>query len=454
MSNTNPIPRKPVKIHLSKGHLAELTGAGLSQQLANVGLSCPLASPEKCEKYIKEVERTLSRSKNQSFGIYLAHPDEINYHSCLMKTFKATTNRPFLGARESISSAWDPSEEALGYSSELMLTLAEANFKKLKEHFDDFNGHEKPSSESSEEGSTVDDIKSFFAKTLSAASDAMISGVDSPDLKAVCTKLLPPQIEVQKDYNVTDSAIIFLVKDYNETTQEASSIGAVYLSWHLVVKDMSDKKKIKHKSTLTLSGRSVVYDNLDVLKKHVQFLGNLIMVSENLLCCIPPATKKVKIYDSRPAPTNESFLHGLPMLADKGCARVLILHSPNLNEVGMIDNTGSDATCSYSIGVSSGFTQGSSLSIGEEIYMEGGCEFVKVGVKISMNMTFTTESTITKSETTTYEVPGKSMAFLYQGYLQYSILSMDITSGELKYLENGKYLSNLIKTSTTPLTTA
>ncbi len=453
MNISDSIPRRAISIDLARSQAAQLTGEVLSKELKNVGLTCALASPKNCERYIRNVTNRLPLGKNQAFGIYMGDPSQIDHLARLNPDFEPTEAVPFPGAGIRIDSSWKPSQGALGYASDLMLVLAEANFNALRNHFEDFYCNDQGESESVKNDTTVEAIQSFFAETLTTAANTMIDGIDIADMKAVCTRLLQPKMKSDQNYDVSSFFIIFLVQDYNEQMHEASSIGAVILNWTLFVKNVSNKKEQTHETKIKLSGRSVIYDNVSVLDKHVDFLKTLITANQGDLAGIPNVDKLI-IFPERPAACIETFRHGLPLLSKGQEARVLVLYSPNLNQVGMIDNTGTQATCSYSIALTTGFTQGESKSISSELSLEAGCEFMKAGFKISMNMTFYSESTQTREETVCYQVPADAKAYLYQGYVRYSTLCLNITTRALTYREDGLYLNNFVKTSTKPLTGA
>lgn len=444
------IPRKGVVINCKKGEPAPLTPELMSKQLNDIGLYCKFTTPEILKGLIKEVEDRLPKGKNEAFGIYICDPEKVNLDSYSLANFNPTLECPFIGTSDSINASWIPSEDAIGYMTQLNAIVSKANFDELKKHFADFIHYEKAEETTTKKDTTEGAIKDFFAETLTTASNCMISGIDVADMKATCTRLITPQLKQDDNYSIKKTFVIFLLKNYNG--KSADSIGAVALDWKLIITNYKSKKSSKHETSLTLSARAVTYDNISILEKHAAYVSKLSSFLMGGLNSIPPKTNKVKIYDNLPPAGYDAFFTGIPQI-DSGSGQVetIVLYAANLDEVGIVDNSVSKAECSYSISLTTGFTNSESLSLGEELYMEAGCDILKVGIKISMNATFTKETSKSHTETITYTVPAETIAYLYQGFIQCAVLSMDINTGEFKYVSKGKYLTNFFKTSLTPL---
>lgn len=444
------IPRKKIKISCTASTPAQLTPELLSEELHNIGLTCEYTDPKVVAKLINQVEKRLPNGENEAFGIYVASGNDVNLSSHFMSEFQPTLERPFLGADKSVDATWKPSQDALGYMGQLSSVLAQANFTKLKEHFTDFVYYEKPKESTTKNETTVAAITDFFADTLATASNSMIDGIDVEDMKAVCTQLLQPMLKEDDTYTISSTFVIFLLKNYHD--DNADSIGGVALDWSLEITNYKNKKESKHETKLTLAARSTTYDDVAILDKHTKFLSNSICSLVSEMYEIPPKTHTVEIFKDLPTPSYDTFYKGIPQLNTGGATvDALILYTANLDEMGIIDNSTSDASCSYSISLTTGFTNSESISVGEELYMEAGCDILKVGAKITLSATFTKETSKSHSETITYEVPAKTIAHLYQGFIQYAVLSMNLTTGALRYSNKGKYMTNLIKTSPTPL---
>ena len=71
---------------------------------------------------------------------------------------------------------------------------------------------------------------------------------------------------------------------------------------------------------------------------------------------IPVKDTKVEIYDHRPPADETTFRKSLPLSADSDKAQVVVLFSPDLQNIGSIDNTHSMATSTYAKSVSTGFS--------------------------------------------------------------------------------------------------
>lgn len=425
MNELDNMPIKKIKFPCTHKGASKLTGEKLSKELSNIGLDCKQASPEKCEIYIKEVSDKLYKGKYQSFHYYFE---------------KNTTN-------ENIDPEWEPSDSPFDYQSSLSFVISEENFKILYKDFCDFPGREFSETTREKETNTVESIKDFFTTTLISASSFMVEGIEKESLKAMCINILG-ESEDPENYIVNNHIIIYLLKNYNEKEKTVDAVGVVYLKYDLNIEDYNDKKSgLKHKSILKYSGRSVTYSDGDLLKNHAAYcnhISNMLKINNNSAKNMPIYENKAKIFEKLPPPNWETYQQG-SNIGNQG--EVLILYSPNLEEIAIVDNEDSDTDISYSISISTGISNSQEIGFSNETYIEVGCDIAKAGVKMSFSSTITKDTTTTHEKTITYNVPSGKKAYLYQGYILYGVLAINLESGAFYYARYGVYSTDFIKTS-------
>jgi hypothetical protein len=163
----------------------------------------------------------------------------------------------------------------------------------------------------------------------------------------------------------------------------------------------------------------------------------------------PPA---LTIFDSLPPEIDDTFMRSLPIVATTSYQDREVLFAPNLQSVGCIDNSTSEAITTYSSTVTCGFEYSKSTAIGSEVNLEVSSEVIKAGFKLSLNITFTQQWS--KSQTTefSFQVPGGKKAYMYQGYLLSRTMRYDESTDKYFYLaETGRFVTNIFTTSEVPL---
>lgn len=451
-NNTNKIGAKGIPVQCAASTPALLTIDNLQQQLNRIGLTCEWTRPERLERLKREVERKLQTGENQSFAIYHLKPEYVTFPSISPSEMKNDYNVPFAAVNARISSTWEPSSnDTMGYIQKLSVILAKNNFDRIKQHFTDFTGYDTGEQTSTSTASTVEAILDFFVKTLNTACSAVVNGINLDDLKAICTNMFPSNISMEQDYNESNSFLIHLLQDYNDEKKEAVGVGAIYLSWSLLVTNYKNKKESIHSSTLKLCARSVMYDDADVIDTHYKFVANMITNTNNEKYEIPTVTRQIPIFDQLPVVTYDTFNQGIPETASANQSKSIILYQPDLVHISTINNTGSSAEVSYDISIAKGFSNSSSISFGEKLNVEADCEFVKMGVKFNFNLSFNSESSFSTTETISYTIPAGKKTYLYQERVLYAVLVMDMETGKLRYMDKGKYDSPIIIARDTPL---
>jgi hypothetical protein len=162
--------------------------------------------------------------------------------------------------------------------------------------------------------------------------------------------------------------------------------------------------------------------------------------------------KKLEIFKVRPELSKHSFDSGIPLQATAERMESIILYTPDMQSIGAIDNTASDATTTYAKSVTTGFTFGVSTTISVETSLEATVEFVKVGLKVTSSITISSQWSTSVTETMQFFVPAGKMAFTYQGYIWSEI--MVYRQGNYTWsTEAGRArcLTNILATSRVPL---
>ncbi|WAC01352.1 hypothetical protein N7U66_14940 [Lacinutrix neustonica] len=315
-----------------------------------------------------------------------------------------------------------------------------------------FNGHTSEERTKEDKYETVDAIKEMFVQVGIEASASLIKGLDKTSLNSILSNAIAPLDRPEgKDYNESDSRVVFLIENYNPITEEADAIGVLGIDWSLSITDYKEKKqKPKHDTKLVVSTRSVLYDDLNVLEGDLQFIKA--HFGDDLFGAIPSKQKEVKIFEKLPSPDEDVFKYGLPLTAKNEYVDVLIMYSPNLQSVGSIDNTDSDLETSLSKTITSGFTftMGQKISVGAEF--EAGVVFAKGKASINLEVSFSEQWNNSQSETIAFKAPAGKSAYCYQGYLLTRYLRFSPKDQSYKYVESeGRFLTNILKTSQKPI---
>lgn len=445
-----PIPRKPVQIELQKDTPSPLTVEALQKQLNNIGLDCAHTDPKRLEQYKNEVEKSFPDGKNQSFGIQ--RPKAATDGTPYYKSVYSAQGAPFLGFDEASRGDWSPEASALGYATQLSTIIFSRNFNFLVENKQGFGGMKSDEKITQRKFETVEAIKELFTTVGVEASASLVKGLDKTTLNSIFSNAIAPLNEGNvKDYDVTDSRVIFLVENYDPIKKEADAIGVLGVDWHLKITDYKEKKKNPlHDTTLKVTTRSVLYDSLTALDSDLQFIKS--HFGPNVFDAIPPRNKEIKIYDSLPPANQDTFDHGLPLIAKDGYVDVIIMYAPDLQSVGSIDNSDSDGQANYSKSITSGFTFSMSQKISTSASFAAGVVFAKGKFTIGLEFSFTEQWNNSQTETIAFTVPARKKAFTYQGYVLSRKLRFFPEDGSFKYVESeGRFLTNILKTSDTPI---
>lgn len=165
----------------------------------------------------------------------------------------------------------------------------------------------------------------------------------------------------------------------------------------------------------------------------------------------PPPTRKIKVFDKRPTTLDKSVWEAGIILQSTDKAPSVILYKPSFESVCAFDNTGSDASSTFSKSVTTGFTFTQSITIGVEASLEASVEFIKASLKMSTSITFTSQWSKTITETMLFTVPAGKRAYAYQGFIYSEILDFDGTNYNWRTGGKAKCLTSALTTTASPI---
>ena len=436
-----PIPRRRIPVSLTKATPTPLTVDSLKKQLTDIGLTCPDSAKDKLEEYIDQVKNQIPAGTVETFAILKpAEAGESLYAGMVSDLAEASTGN------------WEPDSTGFGYATVLEYIQYPAHFDWLMSNKPGFTGIENNPPTYTGRYDTIAGVKQMFLNVATDASSTLIKGLDKGSIESVLSNAIAPltDINAQNYAPGPTSRVIFLVENYDPSTQQADGIGVLTVWWDLTITDYKEKKENpKHDTTLTVKAHSVLYSSLDDM--NADYLAAQTHFKENAFCGIPRPSTKVTIFPARPPAIADTFKQSLPKIATEDELQVIVLYAPNLQNVGCIDNTNSDTTTDYSKSVESGFTFSTSQTLSVEASFEASVEVVKAGFKVGLSISFTEQWSTSTTETMTFSVPAGKKAFTYQGYMLASILSYDAKSGAYAYKDTAQFLTNVLATSAVPL---
>ena len=480
-----PIPRKTVPIGLLKATPTELTVDALKKQLTEIGLTCPDSAEGKLKEYIEEVKAALPKGGTQTYGILgpalpVSETAGLSFTEVADRVISASRTSRLATLDDTSTGNWEPDATGDGYATTLEYIQFEDHFNWLKANRPSFTGVVDNPPEMTGRYDTVDAVKRLFVQVGTTASATLITGLDHASIESALSNAIAPLNEASaSNYDVTDSRVIFLVENYNPTTQEADGIGVLTIQWHLTIKDYKEKKQsLQHATTLTVKSRSVLYSSLDDMyadyNAAAAHFGGSIHTTQaggvapevaatrpvgaaspgtrDAFTAIPPAPTKLKIFDSLPPADLETFRQSLPTLSTTNALLAIVLYAPDLQNVGSIDNTTSAATTTYSQSVTSGFTFSTTQTFSAQMSVEASVEVVKASLTVGFSLSFTEQWSSSKTTTIQFSVPPGKLAFTYQGYLLSALLQFDASTGRFSYLSSARFLTDVLATSEAPLT--
>lgn len=444
-----PIPVSKIPIDLTKDVPSKVTPEELKNELNDIGLRCGETRIENLEQYIKETLDKFPEGKVQGFGIYEYQPPSVE--EFFEKGFTTKSFLEIAAPIEGLHSNWKP-YGIVPYMTKLAIIGAPEHFECLMDKYSGFAGR-KQSQTYNEKDTTANAVKSQFTRIATAISSTLVDDLDKEQMEALFSKIIAP---VDPGDNNYDSGLqnrnIYLVKGYAE--HECEAIGIMNVEFQLKI-DAYKEKNATHKSCyLDITVRTSLYTDLDVLNAEVKFIKsifkNAMFFSKNRI----PLHVDVKIYEALPPACEDTFIHSLPLeQTQNDIISTMVVYAPDFENIGCIDNTGSEGQAQYSKTITSGFTFTAGQKISSGLNFSAGSLISKSEFSINLEISFTEQWNSSQSETVTFTVPKNSKAFLYQGYLQAAVLEYNTKTFHYSYKKQGRFLSNIIKTTPKPIDT-
>ncbi len=444
-----PIPVFKIPIDLTKDTPSKVTPEELKKELNDIGLRCGETRVEKLEQYIKETLDQFPDGKVQGFGIYEYQPPSAE--EFFEKGFTTKSLSDLAVSIDELHSNWKP-DDAVPYMTKLAIIGVPEHFDCLKEKYTGFAGC-KQSQTYNENDTTVNAVKSQFTRIATSISSTLIDELDKNQMEAVFSKIIAPVDPGSANY---DSGLqnrnIYLVKGYTE--HECEAIGIINVEYQLKIDDYKDKKTLHKSYHLDVTVRTSLYNDLNPLYAEVEFIKSIFKNAMFFSKFSIPLDVDVKIYDALPPACEDTFIHSLPLEQTQNeIISTMVVYAPDLENIGCIDNTSSDGQAQYSKTITSGFTFTAGQKISGGFKYGAGALFTKAEFNINFEISFTEQWNSSQSETVTFTVPKDSKAYLYQGYLRSAVLEFNTKTFQYSYKDQGRFLSNIIKTTPKPIDT-
>lgn len=446
MTNEKDMPfGRKMKINLTSANPTKVTASDLKKELENIGLTCAHTEEKRLEQYIQDVVSGFNDGKYQGFGTYKFQPLQNMDIALLSGGYK--NSKDFLNTVASkldINNEWEIIDTAQEYSTELTIIANPENFDFLRDNYSGFPGNKGTMTEN-KETTSPSAIKETFRSIATTLASNLVEGVTAKTMESFLAHILQPITEETVDYHLRDGRYMYLVKGYDPDKQECDAVGIISCEFEIAIDNYKDKKTKHIKSHIGITMRSFVSSNPEEIEKWAQYV--LDHKPKKLMQKMMPIHSEITVFDSLPEPSKDVFSKAVPLESKGDIMSALVLYSPDLENIGMFDNSDSDATSQYSKTVTSGFMFSTSEKIGSNVSCEIGCQFAKVGVSINMEMSMTEQWNETQSETISFNVPGRQKAYLYQCYIHAAVLHYDLNTFKFYYETSGRFLTNVVKTS-------
>ncbi len=448
----------PVHIELKGSTPSDINIKDFSGQLRQLGLTCPEAQGMRLKGHVDSVLRKIPYGSLSSMGVFTLNPKTENVWMAdcngqiRMKAEAGLEEMAEAGFVKEAAGEWDEGPTGKETANLLRITYYNDeknidNFKWLKEHEQDFPYAETQLMHREEICDTVEAIKKMFADAATACSAATVEGINEVSIKAIFSNALeiPPDYKGGKDLDFKNSRTIPVVLNYNGETHDCDGVGVVRCRYHVTVSDYKEKKQLRHNVVVETEACSALYMDLDLLHRHVRDLDNGYLV--NLLAAqgIHVVTE-VTTFDSLPPANNDTFSKSMYNGCDEDYAYALVFYKADMQKIGELDNTESDAEDTYSRSITRGFSEITSIQISSELSFELGGTMEKFGMKIGFSVSLTKEWSQSETITVSFTVPGRKKASFYQVFINCAKLRLDRETGKMKYVEYGRLQTDSYKT--------
>lgn len=144
-------------------------------------------------------------------------------------------------------------------------------------------------------------------------------------------------------------------------------------------------------------------------------------------------SKTFKVFEYQPPANRDTFERSLPATNTLAESLSIVMFTPDLQLVASMDNTESDAECSFEKSVTTGFTFGTQQSISISTMVAVSIEIVKVSTTVTLGLSFTEEWSKSTTDSMNFTCPPGKKAYVYQGTLKSRVLRLDSETGEYSW---------------------
>lgn len=263
-----PAPSKIKVGSLNAATPSPFDTTALQSQLENIGLSCAQINQQNLTTYIATVTSQLQDGIIQSFAIKAPQQDLGSYNAkpVVPGMLRALT-QAVTPLADAATGNWTISTTGDGYGPNLAVIQYPDHFNWLYDNraTNGFTGTIDNPPAYTGNYSNAQAIQDLFISVGTTASATLVKGLDKDAMKATLSNAIQPLANANlSDYNVTDSRTIFLVENYDPSTQVADAIGVLYVAWTLTISDYKRKSKDggdTHPTSLTIKSGSVLYSD-------------------------------------------------------------------------------------------------------------------------------------------------------------------------------------------------
>lgn len=259
-----PFPSKKIKIQLKPCEPTVLDTNNLKVQLQRIGLSCAEINQQNLDQYLTNVKSQLPSGKIQTFGIQT--PSKQPFHvTRMMPGVTRLLAEAVPTLEQSAKGNWEPSSNAQGFAPNLSVIQYPDHFNWLYANraTNGFTGVIDTPPEYSGYYSNAQAIQDLFTKVGVTSGSTLVKGLDKDSLLAAMSNAIGTVTDQNlSNYDVKDSRVLYLVEDYNPSTNDANAIGVLYIRWHLTINDYKRKSKDggdTHNTKLKIESGSVLY---------------------------------------------------------------------------------------------------------------------------------------------------------------------------------------------------
>lgn len=443
-----PITRIPIK--LKPDTPTKVDVKELRDELHSIGLTCSDTALEKLARYKDEVLDRFPDGSFQGFQFF-SNADKQQIAGIVKDGGVITSLDQVILLDPSLHAEWQVVENTP--MSEYLYAIGQPkHFDFLMEKYTKFPG-QQTYQEYKNNDTTAKAVKDIFVKIASNISSTLVSGLDRPSLEASLARIISPVPDTATDYDTgLQNRSLKLISGYDEKNHEVEGIGVVNVEYRLTIKDYKDKKTRRNESSLSVNVRAATYTSRWELEDEVKFLETYFKNHMFVPDGIPVPDIRLTVYDRKPPANSDTFIHSLPLeQTENDVFPVMVMYSPDLENVGCIDNTQSRTEVTYSESVTCGFSASFGTKIGMGVQMTADAGIVKAGVSFNIEVSFSAQWNESRTEQVSYKVPGGAKSFLYRGYFKCAVLKYNASTMEYTYEPPLNFKSNVFKTTEEPI---